>query len=243
VSVSGGRAGILRRTVVEGLGTAFLLAAIVGSGVMGERLFAGDAGLALLANSIATGATLFTLITCLGPLSGAHFNPAVSIAEASRGALSWRNVPFYVVAQIAGALLGVVVAHAMFELAPFGASSHERAGVAQLFSELVATFGLLIVIRTALRFEPRAVAPAVALYITAAYWFTASTSFANPAVTLARGLTNTFAGIRLDDVPGFMIAQLIGAAAATVLGRWLLADEASATPVVSMKAAQGGEEP
>ena len=198
-----------------------LLAAVVGSGIMGERLAGGNVAVALLANTIATGAALVALIVTFGPISGAHFNPAVTLADAWQGGLSWRDVPVYIVAQIAGAFAGVAAAHIMFELPLFFASRHERSGAAQAFSEFVATFGLLAVIWGCVRFRPAVVPFAVAAYITAAYWFTASTSFANPAVTLARSATDTFAGIRPADAPVFIAAQLVGAGAATVLFRWL----------------------
>jgi glycerol uptake facilitator-like aquaporin len=199
-----------------------LLAAVVGSGVMGERLSGGNVAIALLANTLATGAALVALILTFGPISGAHFNPAVTLADASQGGLSWREVPAYVIAQLAGAFAGVAAAHLMFGLPLFSASRHVRSGAAQMFSEFIATFGLLAVIWGCVRFRPQSVPFAVAAYITAAYWFTASTSFANPAVTLARSLTDTFVGIRPVDCPGFIIAQLAGAAAATLLFRWLI---------------------
>lgn len=199
-----------------------LLAAVVGSGIMGERLSAGNVAIALLANTLATGAALVALILTFGPISGAHFNPAVTLADASQGGLPWREVPAYVIAQLAGAFAGVATAHLMFGLRLFSASRHVRAGAAQMFSEFIATFGLLAVIWGCVRFRSQAVPFAVAAYITAAYWFTASTSFANPAVTLARSLTDTFVGIRPLDSSGFIIAQLAGAAAATLLFRWLI---------------------
>ena len=211
-----------RRLVAEGIGTALLLAAVVGSGIMGERLAGGNVAIALLANAIATGSTLVALILTFGPISGAHFNPAVTIADASQQGLSWREVPFYLAAQLAGAVAGVFAAHLMFGEEPFQLSQHVRAGGAQLFSEFVATFGLLAVIWGCSRKRSESVPVAVGLYITGAYWFTASTSFANPAVTVARALTNTFAGIRPADAPGFIAAQLAGAAAATLLFRWLV---------------------
>ncbi len=198
-----------------------LLAAIVGSGITGERLAAGNVAVALLANTLATGAALVALILTFGPISGAHFNPAVTFAGAWQGHITWAEVPPYVIAQIGGAFLGVAAAHVMFELPLFFASQHARSGGAQVFSEFVATFGLLLVIWAAVRFRPAAAAFAVAAYITAAYWFTASTSFANPAVTLARAASDTFSGIRPADTPGFIIAQLLGAASATLLFRWL----------------------
>ncbi len=213
---------LLQRTVSEGLGTALLLAAVVGSGIMAEQLAGGNIALALLANTLATGAALVALILTFGPISGAHFNPAVSIAEAWRGMLAWKSVPAYVLSQFLGAFLGVAIAHAMFERALFSASTHARAGTAQLLSEFVATFGLIAVIQGCARSRPSAAPFAVGAYITAAYWFTASTSFANPAVTLARAATDSFSGVRPADAPGFVIAQFLGAAAATLLMRWLL---------------------
>jgi glycerol uptake facilitator-like aquaporin len=205
----------------EAVGTGFLLAAVIGSGIMGERLAGGNVAIALLANTLATGAMLVTLILTFGPISGAHFNPAVTLADASQGGLAWREVPMYAAAQIAGAFAGVAAAHLMFGEALFSASRHVRAGGAQLFSEFVATFGLLCVIWGSARLRSSAVPFAVGAYITGAYWFTASTSFANPAVTLARSASDTFAGIRPGDAPGFIVAQFAGAAAATVLFRWL----------------------
>jgi glycerol uptake facilitator-like aquaporin len=213
---------LAKRTVSEGLGTALLLTAIVGSGIMGERLAGGNIAIALLANTIATGATLVALILTFGPVSGAHLNPAVTLASASRGGLAWGDVPAYVSAQIAGAFMGVAVAHLMFGEPWFRASHHARSGAPQLLSEFVATFGLLSVILGCARYRPSAVAFAVGAYITGAYWFTASTSFANPAVTMARAVTDTFAGIRPQDVPGFIAAQLAGASAAALLFRWLV---------------------
>jgi glycerol uptake facilitator-like aquaporin len=211
-----------RRLAAEAVGTALLLAAVVGSGIMGERLAGGSVGLALLANTVATGAALVALILTFGPISGAHFNPAVTLADASQGGLSWRDVPVYIVGQVVGAFAGVAAAHAMFEAPLFAASRHARSGWAQGFSEFVATFGLLAVIWGCARLRSSAVPFAVAAYITAAYWFTASTSFANPAVTLARSATDTFAGIRPADAPVFIVAQLLGAGAATALFRWLV---------------------
>lgn len=213
---------LARRLAAEGLGTALLLATVVGSGIMGERLAGGNTGLALLANTLATGAALVALILTFGPISGAHFNPAVTLADASQGGIRWREVPAYVGVQVLGAFAGVAVADLMFELPAFSLSRHARSGPAQWLSELVATFGLVSVIWGCARLRSTAVPFAVAAYITAAYWFTASTSFANPAVTLARAATDTFAGIRPADVGGFVIAQLIGAGAATALFRWLV---------------------
>ncbi len=212
---------MLRRAAAEALGTAFLLAAVIGSGIMGERLAGGNVAIALLANTLATGAMLVALILAFGPISGAHFNPAVTLADASQGGLAWREVPGYLAAQIAGAFVGVAAAHAMFGEPVFRASRHARPGGALLFSEFVATFGLLAVIWGCARLRSSAVPFAVGAYITGAYWFTASTSFANPAVTLARSASDTFAGIRPADAPGFVAAQLAGAAAATLLFRWL----------------------
>jgi glycerol uptake facilitator-like aquaporin len=211
-----------RRITSEAVGTAFLLAAVVGSGIMGERLAAGNVAIVLLVNTLATGATLVALILTFGPISRAHFNPAVTLVDASQGGLSWREVPGYIAAQIAGAFAGVAAAHLMFGEALFSASRHARAGGAQLLSEFIATFGLLSVIWGCSRLRSSAVPFAVGAYITGAYWFTASTSFANPAVTLARSASDTFAGIRPADAPGFIVAQLAGAGAATVLFRWLL---------------------
>jgi glycerol uptake facilitator-like aquaporin len=189
---------------------------------MGERLAGGNVAIALLANTGATGAALVALILAFGPISGAHFNPAVTLADAWQGGVSWRDVPAYLAAQLAGALLGVAVAHLMFGEPLYAFSRHIRAGRAQLLSEFLATFGLLSVIWGCVRHRASAVPVAVGAYIAAAYWFTASTSFANPAVTLARSVTDTFAGIRPVDVPGFVGAQFLGAGAATALFRWLL---------------------
>jgi glycerol uptake facilitator-like aquaporin len=219
-----------RRLVCEGVGTAFLLATVVGSGIMGERLAGGSVGLALLANTLATGAVLVALILTFAPLSGAHFNPAVTLAAAAGGELPWREAPAYVAAQVTGSVVGVAVAHMMFGLPVFAVSVRIRSGPHQLLSELIATLGLLMVIWGCSRHRTSAaVAVAVGAYITAAYWFTASTSFANPAVTVARALTDSFAGIRPQDVPGFLVAQLAGAAAAVGLCRWL----APAAPAVA----------
>jgi glycerol uptake facilitator-like aquaporin len=211
-----------RRVVAEGLGTAFLLAVVIGSGIMGERLAGGNIAMALLANSLATGGGLVVLILIFGPVSGAHFNPAVTLAAATQGALPWREVVPYIAVQVLGAFAGVAAAHLMFGEPLFFASLKVRTSGAQWWSEFVATFGLLMVIWGCVRQQIAAVPYAVAAYITSAYWFTASTSFANPAVTIARAASNTFAGIRPDDVAGFVLAQLLGAAAATWLLRWLL---------------------
>jgi glycerol uptake facilitator-like aquaporin len=211
-----------RRLTSEGLGTALLLAAIVGSGIMAERVSGGNVGLALLANTIATGAALVVLILTFGPISGAHFNPVVTIVDASRGGLRWSDVPAYVIAQLVGAFAGIAAAHVMFDEPLLQISTHARSGSGQVLSEFVATFGLLSVILGCSRTRPQAVPFAVGLYITGAFWFTASTSFANPAVTIARGLTDTFAGIRPADVAGFLTAQVLGAGAGAMLWRWLL---------------------
>lgn len=234
---------LTRRLTAEAVGSAMLLATVVGSGIMGERLSGGNVAVALLANTLATGAILVALILTFGPVSGAHFNPAVTLADASQGGLPWRDVPGYVLSQVAGAFAGVAAADVMFELPVFFASGKVRAGGAQLFSEFVATFGLLAVIRGCVRLQQKAVVPfAVAAYITAAYWFTSSTSFANPAVTLARSTSDTFAGIRPADVPGFVVAQLLGAAAATLLFRWLIPSlPGVAEEVVVPHGAEGGE--
>lgn len=226
------KASLNRRIVAEATGTAMLLAAVVGSGIMAEQLSGGNQAIALLANTIATGAALVALILTFGSISGAHFNPAVTLADASQGGLAWRDVPGYVIAQCAGAVLGVWMAHAMFEQRLFMLSQHARSGPAQMFSEFVATFGLVAVIWGCARRRSSAVPFAVAAYITAAYWFTASTSFANPAVTVARALSDTFAGIRPIDVPGFVVAQFVGAMAATVLFRWLVPLPETAPDVV-----------
>ena len=213
---------ITRRWASEAIGTAFLLATVVGSGIMAERLAGGNIALALLANTVATGAGLVALILTFGPVSGAHFNPAVTLADAVVGGIAWRDVAPYLSAQVVGAFFGVATAHVMFGDALFSASHHVRSGPAQLVSEFVATFGLLSVIWGVSRRHGHYTPFAVGAYITAAYWFTASTSFANPAVTLARAASDTFAGIRPADAPGFIVAQLLGAAAATALFRWLV---------------------
>lgn len=220
-----------RHMTAEAVGTALLLATVVGSGIMAERLAGGNIAIALLANTISTGAGLVALILTFGSISGAHFNPAVTLVDAWQGGLPWREVPGYVIAQVLGALLGVASAHLMFGDPIFFASHHERSGLAMMFSEFIATFGLLSVIWGCSKNRPTAVPFAVGTYITAAYWFTASTSFANPAVTLARSLTDTFSGIRPIDAPGFILAQFIGAFVATALFRWLN----PALPVVADK--------
>jgi glycerol uptake facilitator-like aquaporin len=212
---------LARRLAAECLGTAFLLAVVVGSGIMAERLAGGNAALALLANAMATGAGLLALILMLGPISGAHFNPVVSMSAAWQGRLALRELAPYVAVQVIGAFAGVMAAHGMFELPLLSASQHIRSGPAQWFSEFVATFGLLAVIIGCSRSRPASVPLGVAAYIVAAYWFTASTSFANPAVTLARAASATFTGIRPADAPAFILAQLAGAAAATLVFCWL----------------------
>jgi len=228
------RPTLARRVVAEAVGTALLLAAVVGSGIMGERLAAGNVAIALLANTMATGAALVALILTFGPISGAHFNPAVTLADAFQGGLRWPDVPAYVVVQVIGAFGGVAAAHLMFGEPIFFASRHARAGGAQVFSEFVATFGLLAVIWGCARLNASRVPFAVAAYITAAYWFTASTSFANPAVTLARSASDTFAGIRPADAPAFIAAQLAGAGAATSLFRWLTPGPGAETEPATM---------
>jgi glycerol uptake facilitator-like aquaporin len=212
----------MRPFVAECVGTSLLLAAVVGSGIMGEQLAGGNVAIALLANTIATGAALVALILTFGSISGAHFNPVVSFADASQGGLTWSQATGYSVAQVTGALIGVAAADYMFGVPLYAWSHHPRAGLPQAFSEAVATFGLVAVIWGCSRRRSEATPFAVGAYITAAYWFTASTSFANPAVTVARSLTNTFAGIRPVDVPPFVIAQLIGGVLATALFRWLV---------------------
>jgi glycerol uptake facilitator-like aquaporin len=213
---------VIKKATSEAVGTAFLLATVVGSGIMGERLAGGNVAIALLANTLATGAGLVALILTFGPISGAHFNPVVTVADAWEGGTRWRDVPVYLVAQVLGAIGGVAIAHVMFDEPLFAASEHVRAGTSQLFSEFIATFGLLSVIWGVSRRNAQFTPFAVGAYITAAYWFTASTSFANPAVTLARSLTHTFSGIRPVDVPGFIAAQLAGAGAATALFKFLV---------------------
>jgi glycerol uptake facilitator-like aquaporin len=213
---------LARRAAAEAVGTALLLATVVGSGIMGERLSGGSVGLALLANTIATGAVLVALLLAFAPISGAQLNPAVTLAVAWEGDLPWAEAPAYLAAQVVGAMAGVAVGDLMFDLPAFSLSQHVRSGPSQLLSEFVATFGLVSVIWGCSRLRSSVVVPfAVGAYITAAYWFTASTSFANPAVTLARSLTDSFAGIRPSDVPGFVVAQLAGAGAATALFRWM----------------------
>src|SRR5260221_2221885 len=224
------RATVLRSAVAEALGTAFLLAAVVGSGIMAERLAGGIVGLALLANAVATGAALVALILTFAPISGAHFNPIVTVALASANELPRRRVVPYILAQVTGAIAGVWLAHLMFDLPILQASARVRSGVGQWTGEFVATFGLMAVIESGRRHFAGALPGAVAAYITAAYWFTSSTSFANPAVTIARALTDSFAGIAPGDVAGFIIAQLAGAAAAIAVFRWFYRREDVGTP-------------
>jgi glycerol uptake facilitator-like aquaporin len=219
-------ASLARRLAAEALGTAILLAAVVGSGIMAEQLAGGNAALALLGNTIPTGAILYVLITAFGPVSGAHFNPAVTLAFSLAGDIGRRTAFLYILAQIAGAVAGVWLAHAMFDLSILQTSFKIRSGAGQWLSEAVATGGLVLTIFATLASRPQAVAPAAALYIVAAYWFTASTSFANPAVTIARSLTGTFSGIRPVDVPAFVAVQLFAAGISAALQRWL-----SGTPV------------
>src|SRR3984957_10242515 len=210
-----------RRCVAEFVGTAFLVATVIGSGVMAERLSDGNVALALLANTIATGAVLVALIFAFGGVS-AHFNPVVSVMDAVERGLFWRDVPYYIVCQVVGGMMGTIAAHLMFGLSIVSFSRRVRSGPSQVFSEFIATFGLIAVIWGCSRLRSNAVPFAVGAYITAAYWFTASTSFANPAVTIARSLSDTFAGIRPIDVPGFVGAQFLGAFAATLFFRWLV---------------------
>jgi glycerol uptake facilitator-like aquaporin len=212
---------LARRIAAEGLASFFLFACVIGSGIMAENLAQGNDAVALLGNTLATGAILFVLITILGPISGAHMNPAVSLVAASRRELGWRDAIAYIAAQIGFGILGAWAAHRMFDLPTLQLSVKARTGLGQGVGELIATFGLILTILGAVRFRREWVAPCVALYITAAYWFTSSTSFANPAITIARSLTNTFAGIAPHDVPAFVAAQLIGAALAAIAARWL----------------------
>lgn len=218
---------LTRRLFAEALGTALLLAVVIGSGIMGERLAGGNVAIALLGNTLATGAALVVLITVFGPVSGAHFNPAVSLVFALRRELGWPAAAAYLVAQLIGAILGVWAAHAMFEEPIWQVSTHLRDGPAQAFSEAVATFGLVAAILGAVRFKPDAAPVIVGLYITAAYWFTASTSFANPAVTVARAFSDTFAGIAPSSAPAFIGAQIVGAAVAWAVFGWLLKPKAA----------------
>jgi glycerol uptake facilitator-like aquaporin len=207
---------LTRRLLAEGLGTAILVATVIGSGIMAERLAGGNQAIALLGNTIPTGAILVVIITILGPVSGAHFNPAVTLVFAMRGAMPWSEVAPYVLVQCVGGIAGTVIAHLMFDLAPLAVGTTARSGPSQWLAEAVATFTLILAILGGLRFAPTAIPWLVGLTITAAYWFTASTSFANPAVTLARSFTTTFAGIAINHVPAFIVAQLIGAAIAAL---------------------------
>jgi glycerol uptake facilitator-like aquaporin len=216
---------LVQRLGAEGLGTAFLLATVIGSGIMAERLAGGNQALALLCNTLPTGAILVVLITIFGPISGAHLNPAVSLVFALRKEMPWNESAAYAVAQIVGGILGALLAHAMFELPFFQISGTARTGLGQWIGEAVAVYGLILTILGCLARNAAAVPMAVGLYITAAYWFTASTSFANPAVTIGRSLSDTFAGIAPSDVPAFIIAQILGALAAAALGGWLFARE------------------
>jgi glycerol uptake facilitator-like aquaporin len=218
---------LARRIFSEWLGTAFLLATVIGSGIMAQKLAGGNGALALLCNTIPTGAILIVLILIFAPLSGAHFNPAVSLAFALRGELPWPIAAGYIAAQIVGAMIGVWVAHLMFELPLWQFSATARTGAGQWIAEAIATFGLLLTIFGCAARTPAAIPYAVGLYITAAYWFTASTSFANPAVTIARALSDTFAGIAPAGVPAFIVAQLVGMGVAVIVGRWLWASPAS----------------
>ena len=213
-----------RRLLAEALGSFLLFATVIGSGIMGESLAGGNVAIALLGNTLATGAILFVLIAMLGPVSGAQFNPAVSLVMALRGELAWRDLAPYLAAQLLGGVLGVWAAHAMFDLPILQFSHHARTGTGQWLGEFIATFGLVLTILGTSRHRPAAVPASVALYITAAYWFTSSTSFANPAITVARSLSDTFAGIALSDVAGFVIAQLLGALAAHWVARILFPD-------------------
>ena len=226
-----------KRLAAEGLGTGLLVATVVGSGIMGERLAGGNVALALLGNTLPTGAMLVVLILALGPISGAHFNPAVSLVMGLRKEHPWREFLPYAGAQILGGCLGMLVAHGMFELPLFELATKSRSGPAQGFAEFVATFGLIATLLAVARFRSEAIPIAVGLYITAAYWFTASTSFANPPVTIARALTDSFAGIAPGDVPMFIVAQFCGALAGLALMRWFLA-EADAPAGMAMESAR-----
>lgn len=228
----------VQRLAAEFLGAAFLLATVIGSGIMGERLAGGNEALALLANTLPTGAILIVLITMLGPVSGAHFNPAVTAAFWLRGDVNGRDAGLYVLVQLAGALVGVCAAHVMFDLPLWQAGIKIRSGPGQWFAEGIATFGLLLTILATLKTKPAAVPVSVGLYITAAYWFTASTSFANPAVTLARAFSDTFAGIRLEDVPAFIAAQLAGALCGLLVTRWLLGTSQPTSQIASQHPAE-----
>jgi len=214
---------LARRLLAEALGTAILVATVVGSGIMAERLAGGNQAVALLGNTIPTGAILVVIITILGPISGAYFTPAVTLVFAARREMPWSEAALYILLQCVGGIAGTALAHLMFDLAPFAIGTTMRSGPSQWLAEATATFTLVLAILGGLRYTPQAIPWLVGLTITAAYWFTSSTSFANPAVTLARGLTTTFAGIALNHVPGFIVAQLVGAAAAALLARVLFA--------------------
>lgn len=226
---------LTKRLVAEGLGTALLVAAVAGSGIMGERLSGGNVALALLGNTVATGAILAVLILAFGPVSGAHFNPAVSLVMSLRKEHPWREFLPYVAAQITGGCIGTLIAHGMFELPLLEFAVKSRTGPAQWFAEFIATFGLIVIIIALSRFKSEAIPAAVGLYITAAYWFTASTSFANPAVTIARALTNSFSGIAPGDVPMFIVAQLAGALAALILVGWFFGATKQDAPAIILK--------
>ena len=219
---------LAQRVCAEFLGTAFLLTAVVGSGIMGERLSGGNAAIALLVNSIATGAALVTLIFAFGGISGAHFNPLVTLADSLSGGIARSDIFPYCLAQLAGSVLGTINSHFMFGLPTITLSRHARSGPAQFYAEIIATFGLLSVISGCSRLRPAAIPLTVGTYIAGAYWFTSSTSFANPAITAARCITDTFAGIRPQDVPGFVLAQFLGGTAAFLVFRWMVPSRISA---------------
>lgn len=224
---------LARRIAAEGLGSFFLFTCVIGSGIMAQALSGGNDGVALLANTVATGAILFVLITMLGPVSGAHFNPAVTLVFALRREVAWRDASAYVAAQLAFGILGAWAAHLMFDLPILQFSAKARTGLGQWTGEFVATFGLVLTILGTVRYKPQAVAASVGLYITAAYWFTSSTSFANPAITVARSLSDTFAGIAPHDVPMFIVAQLAGAIAATVAAGALFSEPFGTSAILS----------
>jgi glycerol uptake facilitator-like aquaporin len=221
-----------RRLLSEGLGTAILVATVIGSGIMAERLAGGNQAIALLGNTIPTGAILIVIITILGPVSGAHFNPAVTLVFAARGTMPWSEIGAYILVQCAGGIAGTVLAHLMFDLAPLAIGTTVRSGPSQWLAEAVATFTLVLAILGGLRYVPSAIPWLVGLTVTAAYWFTASTSFANPAVTLARGFTTTFAGIAINHVPAFIVAQLVGAAIAAFVSTALFAPDQKPSKMV-----------
>jgi len=235
-------APLSRRLVAEALGTALLVATVVGSGIMAERLAGGNQAIALLGNTIPTGAILIVIITILGPVSGAHFNPAVTLVFATRGTTPWSEVAPYIVVQCLGGLAGTAVAHLMFDLAPFAIGTTTRAGPSQWLAEAVATFTLVLAILGGLRYAPHAVPWLVGLTITAAYWFTSSTSFANPAVTLARGFTTTFAGIAINHVPGFVTAQIVGAGVGALVCSVIFPAPKAIPPAPSLRANECGAE-